>query len=192
MRFYSSKSELPTDSERSDESNASAHHKSGTRDDPATTSSGDKAAEETPYFPIFANVAKVMCMDGAPHWRLASAFKVDESTIYERQRTHKDFAAACKYGANFADDRVERSLYQLAVGYEYRDVKVFCYRGHTIYAPYLKHVVASVEAAIFWLVNRRPEEWRYKPEAKQNIKPESDLARAMKNMTFDTLRPKEN
>jgi hypothetical protein len=71
-------------------------------------------------------------------------------------------------------------------------VKIFRYRGDTIYAPYLRHVVASVEACIFWLVNRRPEEWGYLVQAKKKVKPKSELARAMEDMKFDVFRPKKD
>ena len=145
---------------RSKKSAAGKEHKS-TRPKASApgASTADKAAEETKYQPHFANIAKVMCQGGMAYWQLALAFKVDEDTIREWIRTYKDFAAGCKYGMNFADDTVERSLYELAVGYEYRDVKIFRYRGQVIYAPYTKHVVASVEACIFWLLKRQPKEW---------------------------------
>lgn len=125
----------------------------------ASTPSAGKAAEETAYQPLFANIAKVMCQGGAAYWQLALAFQVDEDTIRDWIRTYKDFAAGCKYGMNFADDAVERSLYQLAMGYDYQDVKIFRYKGQVIYAPYTKHVPASVEACVFWLINRRPKQW---------------------------------
>jgi len=174
-----------------DESN-SVRCKASARDAAASATPADKATEETTYLPIFANIAKVMCQNGAAYWQLALAFQVDESIIHEWKRTHKAFATACKYGTNFANDTVERSLYQLARGYDYRDVKIFCNRGRTIYASYTKHVVASVEACIFWLVNRRPDEWSHLEQAQKKVKPESELGRAMDNMKFDFFRPKED
>jgi hypothetical protein len=57
-----------------------------------------------------------------------------------------------------ADRRVERSLYQKAVGYSYDSVKIFMPPGAKapIYAPYVEHVPPSDVAGIFWLKNRDP------------------------------------
>lgn len=160
--------------------------------DAASATSGDKASEETPYQPIFANIAKVMCQNGAAYWQLALAFQVDENTIREWTRTYKDFAAGCKYGMNFADDTVERSLYELAVGYEHRDVKIFRYKGQVIYAPYTKHVVASVPACIFWLINRRPEEWSLDPERKLDAAEGNPFAKLYESICGTKLMPNED
>lgn len=174
-----------------DQGNNSSRCKLSAHEAAASTTSGDKAAEGTTYLPIFANIAKVMCQGGAAYWQLALAFQVDEDTIHEWIRTHKDFAAGCKYGMNFADDTVERSLYQLAVGYEYRDVKIFRHRGQVIYAPYMKHVVANVEAGVFWLINRRPKEWSTHPEPKPDAEG-NPLARLYEAICGTKLMPNED
>lgn len=61
-----------------------------------------------------------------------------------------------------ADDRVERSLYQRAVGYQADAVKIFMPAGaaEPVYAPYRENVQPDTTAAIFWLKNRRKEQWR--------------------------------
>jgi hypothetical protein len=61
-----------------------------------------------------------------------------------------------------ADSRVERSLYQRAVGYSYDAVKIFMPAGakKPVYAPYREHVPPDVTACIFWLKNRDPAHWR--------------------------------
>jgi hypothetical protein len=59
------------------------------------------------------------------------------------------------------DARVERSLYQRAVGYSYDAVKIFCKKDGEIFeAPYVEHVPPDVTACIFWLKNRDPAHWR--------------------------------
>jgi hypothetical protein len=153
----------------------SARSKSNARG--ASTTSADTAAQVTKYVPLFANIAKVMCQGGAAYWQLALAFQVDEDTIREWIRTYEDFAAGCKYGMNFTDDTVEHSLYQLAVGYDHHDVKIFRYKGQVIYAPYTKHVVADVEACVFWLINRRPNEWNANRVPKPNTEDNGPLKR---------------
>jgi hypothetical protein len=57
--------------------------------------------------------------------------------------------------------RVERSLYQRAVGYHHDAVKIFCKKdGEIIEAPYVEHVPPDVTAQIFWLKNRDPAHCR--------------------------------
>ena len=57
---------------------------------------------------------------------------------------------------------MERSLYQKGIGYSYDAVKIFMPAGakKPIYAPYVEHVPPSDVAAIFWLKNRDPANWR--------------------------------
>lgn len=79
---------------------------------------------------------------------------------------HEAFRGAIKAERAVADDRVERSLYQRALGYERDAVKVFLPAGSEkpIYAFYKEHVPPDTTAMIFWLKNRRPAEWRDKHE----------------------------
>jgi hypothetical protein len=76
--------------------------------------------------------------------------------------SRSQFGEALKLGKNEADRRVERSLYQKAVGYSYDAVKIFMPAGAKapIYAPYVEHVPPSDVAGIFWLKNRDPAHWR--------------------------------
>jgi hypothetical protein len=61
-----------------------------------------------------------------------------------------------------ADNRVERSLYERAVGYNYEAVKIFmpANREKPVYAKYIERVPPDVTAGIFWMKNRDPENWR--------------------------------
>jgi hypothetical protein len=56
--------------------------------------------------------------------------------------------APLKAGKEFANKRVERSLYQKAVGYSYDAVKIFMPAGaeKPVYAPYVEHVPPDVTA----------------------------------------------
>jgi hypothetical protein len=61
------------------------------------------------------------------------------------------FAEALKIGKTEADDRVERSLYQRAVGCTYSAVKIFMPAGANkpVIVPYEEHVPPDVTAGIF-------------------------------------------
>jgi hypothetical protein len=58
--------------------------------------------------------------------------------------------------------RVERSLYERANGYNYEAVKVFMPAGakQPVVVHYIEHCPPDVGAAFIWLKNRDPEHWR--------------------------------
>lgn len=118
------------------------------------------------YKKDFAKQAEKLCLLGATDQEIADFFEVDVRTIHNWKHKHDDFFHALKSGKEAADERVERSLYQRAVGYEHDEVKIFMPSGATepVYAPFRAKVAADTTAAIFWLKNRRSEEWRDKQQ----------------------------
>ncbi|MDI1343505.1 MAG: hypothetical protein PSV22_05305 [Pseudolabrys sp.] len=147
------------------------------------------------YQPIFACVAKRMCVLGALNDDLAVAFNVAEDTIITWRKVHEDFFEACSEGEDLANRRVERSLHARACGYEYKVVKVMRHKGQPLRVTYLKHVPADVPAAIFWLVNRKPEEWGHPSKLKPKVEPETPNQRiwreAVKGAEGTMFRPQE-
>lgn len=125
-----------------------------------------KKGRPSGYKPEYANTAKHMCQLGATDIELADAFGVNVRTIYRWQADYPEFCQALKAGKDIADERVERSLYQKAVGYTHEAVKVFLHAktATPVYAPYREHVPPDTTAGIFWLKNRRPEQWRDKQQ----------------------------
>lgn len=116
------------------------------------------------YKDTFAKQAEKLCALGATDEDLADFFEVSIRTIANWKTQHEDFLHALKGGKAQADDRVERSLYQRAVGYSFDSEKVFNNRGEIVRAKTREHCPPDVTAQIFWLKNRRPEDWRDKQE----------------------------
>jgi hypothetical protein len=118
------------------------------------------------YKPEFAVQAAKLCELGATDQELADFFNVDARTVYRWKHDHEEFCQALKAGKQVADERVERSLYQRAIGYEQEEVKIFMPSGaeKPVYAPFRAKVAPDVTAAIFWLKNRRSGDWRDKSE----------------------------
>jgi hypothetical protein len=114
----------------------------------------------TAYRPEFADQARMLCALGAIDKELAQFFKIAMSTLYQWKIAQPAFSEALKVGKAEADDRVERSLYQLAVGYTFESEKIFCQDGKVIRAPIVEHVPPNPAACIFWLKNRRRDYWR--------------------------------
>jgi len=111
-----------------------------------------------------AEQAKKLCKLGATDQDLAEFFGVCTRTIIRWQAEHSAFCHALKVGKGEADQRVERSLYQRAVGYSHPDVHVSNYQGAVTLTPITKHYAPDTVACIFWLKNRQPELWRDKHE----------------------------
>lgn len=116
------------------------------------------------YSEEMAVQAKKLASLGATDAEVADFFGVDVRTIYRWKHEYDDFCQALKIGKEDADARVERSLYQKAIGYEQEAVKIFMPAGadKPVYADYIEKVAPDTTAAIFWLKNRKPAEWRDK------------------------------
>lgn len=114
------------------------------------------------YKAAFAEQAQKLCRLGATDLELADFFEVNVRTIYRWKHTHEAFCQAVTCGKDAADDRVERALYNRAVGYSHPAVKIFMPAGAVapVYAPYEEHVPPDAGAAFNWLKNRKPDEWR--------------------------------
>jgi hypothetical protein len=119
-------------------------------------------ARPSKYEAKFAKQAAHLTQLGATDQEVADFFEVDVRTIYRWKHDHAAFCQALKAGKEVADDRVERSLYQRAIGYEQDEVKIFMPASaeNPVYAPFRAKVAPDVTAAIFWLKNRRAETWR--------------------------------
>jgi hypothetical protein len=111
------------------------------------------------YRAEFAEKAKRLCELGATDADLALIFDVTTVTIWRWQAEYEEFCNALKVGKAACDDRVERSLYQRAVGYSYNSQKIFQDKGSPVIVPYVEHVPPDPGAAKLWLTNRRRGTW---------------------------------
>jgi len=127
----------------------------------------NKGGRPTKYKDGFARKARKLCALGATDDEIADFFDVHVATIHRWKHRHPMFCDALKVGKDSADDRVERSLYQRALGYSHPEDKVFSTGGkdgEPLIVPTVKHYPPDTTAAIFWLKNRRPDEWRDRQE----------------------------
>lgn len=118
----------------------------------------------TKYKPEFVKITRKLCELGATDLEVAEALGISHDTLYRWKREKPLFSEALKVGKSVCDDRVEMSLYRRAVGYEQENVKIFQYKGEEVIVPYIEKVQPDTTAAIFWLKNRRPNEYRANPE----------------------------
>lgn len=111
---------------------------------------------------------------------IADSLEISERTFYNWRSRYPEFLQALKSGKDEADERVVASLYKRATGFEHESVKIFCNKdGEVTQVPYREYVVPDVTAQIFWLKNRRKEEWRDKSEL--DVKVIEELAAKLNN-----------
>jgi hypothetical protein len=128
------------------------------------------AGRPSPYKPEFARIAQRLCRNGATDIEVADILGISVRTFYRWCLLHDAFTAAVRVGKDAADDRVERALYQRAVGYEHVAEKIVTPKGggHVV-VPYMVHIPADVRAALHWLAIRRPRPWARVPEPPDDI-----------------------
>lgn len=145
------------------------------------------------YKPEFAEQAKKLCVLGATDQEVADFFEIDVRTVYRWKHDHDEFCQALKAGKDVADERVERSLYQRAIGYEQDEVKIFMPGGadQPVYAPFRAKISPDTTACIFWLKNRRRGEWREKIEHELAGKDGGPIVQRIERVIIDTVIPPE-
>lgn len=121
-------------------------------------------ARPTKYKPEYSSQAAKLCALGATDAQLADFFEVSVSTINLWKVQQPKFSESIRVPKSTADERVEQSLYRRAMGYEHDEVDIKVVSGEVVMTPIRKYYPPDTTAAIFWLKNRKPEEWREKQE----------------------------
>ena len=99
--------------------------------------------------------------DGLVDEQIAQNIGIAASTLYEWKKQYPEISEALKKGKEVVDRQVENALLKRALGYEYDEIT-------TEYGKEIKRVtkqvVPDVTAQIFWLKNRKPDQWRDKQQ----------------------------
>src|SRR5262245_7633351 len=117
----------------------------------------------TSYRSEFCELASNYCLLGATNVELAGFFDVAPRTIDYWIARIPEFAAAVLEGRAVADSRVARGLYQRAVGYDSKVQRTVLWRGEERTLTRTVHHPPDIRACIFWLRNRRRQDWTDRP-----------------------------
>jgi hypothetical protein len=115
---------------------------------------------KTVYSPKLVAVAGKCCERGMTDIEVADMLGIGLATLYRWKAEHPAFSRVFKLGKAEADDRVERSLYNRAVGYDYVAEKPVMTRHGQKTMRYRAHVPPDTAAAVWYLKNRKPDRWR--------------------------------
>lgn len=96
--------------------------------------------------------------------QMAEFFGVVESTWYLWKVKHPEFKEMLKGWKDTADERVERSLYENAIGYTHKELRTFVIDGEIVTKEVERNYPPHATSAIFWLKNRKPAQWRDKQD----------------------------
>ena len=113
--------------------------------------------------------------NGLTDEQIAHNIGIRTSTLYEWKKKYVEFAEALKKSKEVADLEVENALYKRATGYTITETKVTeSDKDGKKTEIITKHIPPDTTAQIFWLKNRKPNEWRDKRIVEDKIELESD------------------
>lgn len=119
----------------------------------------------TSFKPEYVEQAVKLCNMGATDAEMAEFFDVSTVTFYAWQKAHPEFLNAIQLSKDAHDNRVERSLYQKAVGYD-RVIQKATPSGQVVTVK--EFFPPDTASAIFWLKNRRSQKWRDRQDHNHN------------------------
>lgn len=129
-----------------------------------------KVGRPTRYKAEYAEQARKLCLLGATDIELAEFFRVSTGTLDTWKKTHSEFLSSITRGKVVADAEVADRLYQRALGYSHKAVKIMAVDKSVVREEYIEHFPPDTQAASLWLRNRQPKKWRDKQDVEHSGK----------------------
>jgi len=124
----------------------------------------NKGGRPSAYKPEYAELAYKFCLLGADDSRLAQMFDVSEQTINAWKKQYPEFLESLKNGKEIADAEIANSLFHRAKGYSHPEVDIKVIDSQIVQTELTKHYPPDTGAAMAWLKNRQPKQWRDRQE----------------------------
>lgn len=113
--------------------------------------------------------------NGLTDEQIAANIGISRSTLNEWKNRFSDISDTLKKGKEIVDIQVENALLKRALGYTYKETtREAQFNPQTeqyemvVTKEVTKEVVPDTTAQIFWLKNRKPEEWRDKKDVEHS------------------------
>ena len=128
--------------------------------------------------------------NGLSEKQIAHNMGISYSTFREWKKKFPTFSALIKKTKEVADLEVENALFKRAVGYTVTEIKeTESDKDGKKVETITKHIPGDVTAMIFFLKNRKPNEWRDKRVVEDKIELESDgFIEALKGQAEETFK----
>lgn len=128
--------------------------------------------------------------NGLTDEQIAKNLGIAVSTLNDYKNKYSEFSESLKRGKEVVDIEVENALLKRALGYKYNEVtKELIVNKETgeeelkVTKVVTKEVVPDTTAQIFWLKNRKPEDWR----DKKDIEHSGDIKNPYEGLTKEQL-----
>ncbi|WP_409016154.1 transposase [Anaerostipes caccae] len=102
--------------------------------------------------------------DGLTDEQISQNIGINPATLYDWKKRYHEISKALKKGKEVVDRQVENALLKRALGYKYEEIKTEKTEEGKKVTVTIKEVVPDTTAQIFWLKNRKPEQWRDKQQ----------------------------
>lgn len=102
--------------------------------------------------------------DGLVDEQIAQNIGINPATLYDWKKKYPEISKALKKGKEVVDRQVENALLKRALGYKYEEIKTEKTEEGKKVTVTVKEVVPDTTAQIFWLKNRKPDQWRDKQQ----------------------------
>lgn len=110
--------------------------------------------------------------DGLTDEQIARNMGISVRTLYKWKKKYGQIGQALKKGKEVVDREVENALLRSALGYEYEE-QALTNKGEVV--TLRKYQPPNTTAAIFWLKNRKPQEWRDKQQVEHTGKDDGPI-----------------
>jgi hypothetical protein len=124
------------------------------------------------------------CRNGADNEVLSKKLGCGKTTLSKMIKNYPEFKKLIKEGKEEADFKVEAALYKRALGYEFEEVTTEVSLNKdgsgttTVIKKTKKFIAPDTTAGIFWLKNRKSEEWRDRQEVNMSVSPFEQMMQA--------------
>lgn len=154
-----------------------------------------KLGRPTSYRKSFPQKAEILWSKGMTDDEVARKLKVAVRQIYEWFKRYPEFTQAKERAKGIADALVERALFKRAVGFVAPDCHVSQFEGDITITKLDKHYPPDTAAAVFWLKNRKPKEWRDRSEillSEEVAGVPADVVEGLRKRFLETTGPSSN
>lgn len=119
-----------------------------------------KKGRPTKYKKEYDHIAESVCELGGTTPEIARTLSVAISTVNKWIAEIPSFSDAVKQGKALADNKVQQSLYNRAIGCSVTDSDIRVIEGKIVITDLDKNFPPDTTAALAWLHNRKRDKWK--------------------------------
>lgn len=131
---------------------------------------------------VHVTLARGLARCGLTMAEIAAEMHVAKQTLYKWRADHPEFMDALNDGRALADLTIEDSLYQRAKGYRKKTIRRRKSPQGEVLEETIEDIPPDTTACIFWLKNRKPEQWRDRREVDTTQDTDARIKESLRKM----------